>query len=207
LVENLILFKTFYYPISAELYFQSGGIFLLKIMRHSISVKKRFEVFKRDNFTCQYCSAKPPLIPLEVDHIYPVCKGGDNSIENLITSCFDCNRGKGSGVLENIPDTLVVKFERMKLAKMQYNQYKKILKNQKNIIDAEIEQVELVYSSCFKGWSLSAKFKISIKQFIQKLGVEDVVDSMEKACNRIENQSAVPKYFCGICWNKIKNNE
>ena len=46
---------------------------------------------------CLY-SGKPlnieDLNEYEVDHIIPVSKGGDNDISNLITSCFDCNRGK-----------------------------------------------------------------------------------------------------------------
>lgn len=31
----------------------------------------RFEVFKRDNFTCRYCGQAPPTAILEVDHIIP----------------------------------------------------------------------------------------------------------------------------------------
>jgi 5-methylcytosine-specific restriction endonuclease McrA len=57
--------------------------------RKSMSKKLRFEVFKRDSFACQYCGNKAPDVVLEVDHINPVSKGGDNSILNLITSCFD----------------------------------------------------------------------------------------------------------------------
>lgn len=62
--------------------------------RKSLSNKIRFEVFKRDNFTCQYCGNKAPDIVLNVDHIEPVAKGGTNDIMNLITSCFECNSGK-----------------------------------------------------------------------------------------------------------------
>ena len=67
-----------------------------QITRISISRKKRFEIFKRDGFKCQYCGAYPPNVTLEVDHLTPVCAGGDNAETNLITSCFDCNRGKGT---------------------------------------------------------------------------------------------------------------
>lgn len=63
--------------------------------RKPISKKLRFEIFKRDKFTCQYCGKMAPDVVLEVDHIKPVCKGGTNDELNLITSCFECNRGKG----------------------------------------------------------------------------------------------------------------
>ena len=64
--------------------------------RKSISPKTRFEVFKRDGFTCKYCGRRSPDTVLEVDHVTPVSSGGHNGQENLVTSCFYCNRGKGA---------------------------------------------------------------------------------------------------------------
>ena len=61
----------------------------------SLSVRMRFEVFKRDGFTCQYCGRKTPEVVLELDHIIPRVEGGTDEIHNLITACWDCNRGKG----------------------------------------------------------------------------------------------------------------
>lgn len=49
-----------------------------KCKRKSISKKLRFEVFKRDKFTCQYCGRKAPDVVLQIDHISPVSKGGKN---------------------------------------------------------------------------------------------------------------------------------
>lgn len=60
----------------------------------SVSKSLRFEVFKRDSFTCQYCGQRPPEVVLEVDHIEPRAAGGSDDFLNLITSCWDCNRGK-----------------------------------------------------------------------------------------------------------------
>lgn len=68
-------------------------------MRKPIKQSKRFAVFSRDNYTCQYCGKKAPNVTLEIDHKIPVSKGGNNAIENLVTSCFDCNRGKGAKIL------------------------------------------------------------------------------------------------------------
>ncbi|MCK4795228.1 MAG: HNH endonuclease [Desulfobacteraceae bacterium] len=48
--------------------------------RKAISKKLRFEVFKRDSFTCQYCGRKSPDVLLEIDHIKPVSKEGKNDI-------------------------------------------------------------------------------------------------------------------------------
>lgn len=69
--------------------------------RKAISKKVRFEVFKRDSFTCQYCGAQSPDVVLHVDHINPVAGGGDNDILNLVTSCEPCNNGKGARTLDD----------------------------------------------------------------------------------------------------------
>ena len=70
--------------------------------RKSLSKKVRFEIFKRDGFTCQYCGKQPPDSTLVIDHINPIANGGDNDMLNLITSCEDCNQGKGARLLERI---------------------------------------------------------------------------------------------------------
>lgn len=62
--------------------------------RTPIGKKRRFDVFDRDKFTCQYCGRTSEEVTLEIDHIIPVSKGGGNEPENLRTSCRDCNRGK-----------------------------------------------------------------------------------------------------------------
>jgi hypothetical protein len=56
----------------------------------------RFNVLRRDGFTCRYCGRSSPEVTLEVDHMVSVANGGTDDETNLITSCFDCNRGKGS---------------------------------------------------------------------------------------------------------------
>ena len=75
-----------------------------KLERKNLSKKTRFEVFKRDMFKCQYCGKSPIKdqdVVLEVDHIIPVAEGGNNEMINLVTSCWDCNRGKGARKLDD----------------------------------------------------------------------------------------------------------
>lgn len=67
----------------------------------TISKGLRFDVFRRDKFTCQYCGKTPPQVALEIDHIIPLSEGGSDDFSNLITSCFECNRGKGKKILAN----------------------------------------------------------------------------------------------------------
>ncbi len=65
-----------------------------KNQREEISIRKRFLVFKRYQFTCVICGRSGKGVKLEVDHRLPVSKGGTNSLDNLQTLCFECNRGK-----------------------------------------------------------------------------------------------------------------
>lgn len=65
----------------------------------SNSLKKRFNLLKEANFKCKYCGRSPPEVELELEHIIPRCKGGDNDKNNLAVSCKDCNRGKGGELL------------------------------------------------------------------------------------------------------------
>lgn len=52
------------------------------------------EIFERQNGCCFYCKEK--LRSFEVDHYYPISKGGSNSKENLVVACKPCNGSKGN---------------------------------------------------------------------------------------------------------------
>lgn len=71
--------------------------------RKSTGKRLRFSVFQRDHFTCQYCGAQPPAVVLVVDHIDPVARGGQTTIDNLITACETCNQGKADRSLGQCP--------------------------------------------------------------------------------------------------------
>lgn len=60
----------------------------------TVSKRTRFEVLRRDNYTCRYCRATDN--PLTVDHVTPVALGGTDNPNNLVAACRDCNSGKSS---------------------------------------------------------------------------------------------------------------
>jgi len=179
------------------------GLFIF-MKRISITKKTRFEVFKRDSFSCQYCYAKPPKVPLEIDHIIPVSKGGTNQIDNLVTACFDCNRGKSDTELQSIPETLQAKIEKKTIALKQYNDFQKLLKKEANDIGNKVNEIEKIFMSVYPDLFFTDRFRISVRQFLSKLEYDEVVDAMEKSVFKIYNPEKSLKYFCGICWNKIK---
>ena len=111
------------------------------VQRKAISKKLRFNIFKRDSFTCQYCGAHPPQIVLHIDHIHPVVDGGDNDPGNLITSCEPCNLGKGARHLSDVPKSLRNKAKEIKEAEAQIRGYNKIMQARRERIEDDMWRV------------------------------------------------------------------
>jgi hypothetical protein len=62
-----------------------------------LAVGIRFDVFQRDGFRCRYCGRSPKEgVFLEADHVIPRSAGGSDDMSNLVTACWDCNRGKSA---------------------------------------------------------------------------------------------------------------
>ena len=72
---------------------------IIKNTSRDPSLRLRFQVLKRDNFSCRQCGASPAndkSVELHVDHITPWSKGGETVINNLQTLCSKCNLGKSN---------------------------------------------------------------------------------------------------------------
>jgi len=67
----------------------------------------RYNIFLRDNFTCQYCNVSHAPINLTFDHVKPKHLGGKTSWENVVASCRPCNTTKGGSLLKDLPMSLV----------------------------------------------------------------------------------------------------
>jgi hypothetical protein len=112
---------------------------LPKSTRKPLSVRTRFEVFKRDEFTCQYCGRRSPDVVLEVDHIVAVVDGGADDLINLTTACWDCNSGKSSVPLghvmtgEDPHDRAVMMLERAR----QLEEYNRVVERDRERREAD----------------------------------------------------------------------
>ena len=181
--------------------------------RQSLSKTVRFEVFKRDKFTCQYCGRSAPDIILEVDHIQPVSKGGKNEIMNLVTSCRDCNRGKSN---KELSDTSAVKVQRQQLEAMQdrreqlemMRQWRDELQTEEDI---QIDMIDSTFMNSTK-WGISDHGRIGIRKLIRRFGFQDVCtavdiaitkyyDGTERGWNEAYNKIG------GVCYNRRKASE
>lgn len=64
----------------------------------------RREIFRRDNFTCQYCGKRSH--DLTIDHVVPRHLGGSHTWDNVVTACAACNHRKGGRRLAEAKMTL-----------------------------------------------------------------------------------------------------
>lgn len=180
----------------------------MAVKRKSISKKIRFEVFKRDGFACQYCGAHPPSVILNVDHINPVALGGKNDMDNYITACQPCNLGKSATSLAEIPQSLKDKAGEIAERELQIQGYQAVMNKKRLRIESEAGYVRDVYEKFNEGYTLTDSAMVSVRKFIERLGVNSVVEAMEEAHTRTSVRRGKEfKYFCGICWNLIRGGD
>lgn len=177
--------------------------------RRGFSKKKRFEVFKRDGFQCQYCGASAPDVMLEIDHIKPVSKGGKNDIVNLITSCFDCNRGKGP---RELSDNSVAKksIDEIRRQKEKLEQSKMIVAWKEEELEVGRYQVSKIFEiidSIADDFYVSENGEKIIRQCIRRFSFEEVYDAALIAADTYSDVHDAITKLGGICYNRRKRRE
>ena len=113
-------------PVDGELTIRSGRdafrvpeVILLsdydKLPQSTVQFSRR-QLYKRDNYMCQYCGARPGTEELSIDHIIPQSRGGATTWTNCTLACVDCNSKKA----DRTPKEAGM-FLRRKPAKPQFN--------------------------------------------------------------------------------------
>ena len=69
---------------------------ICRVERAKVSNKMRFSIYKRDGYRCRKCGISTDN--LEIDHIFPIAKGGKSTYDNLQTLCHRCNALKSDTV-------------------------------------------------------------------------------------------------------------
>ena len=180
--------------------------------RKTIPKKIRFEVFKRDSFTCQYCGRHAPDVILECDHIVPVADGGKNTILNLVTACVDCNRGKGK---TRLSDTTEVdkQFNEMSALNERRKQMEMLLKWKEELEQLSNQQIDVISDIlCEDGWYLVDQARAKVKILINRFGFCEVLEAAEIAKNNYITLRGMSVRFAiekmgGICYNRAKQKE
>jgi len=189
----------------------------------TVSVRTRFEVFKRDRFTCSYCGQTPPNVLLEVDHVVPRAAGGSDDITNLTTSCKDCNRGKAAGLLEEGTAPVVGRavIEEMQERLDQARAYMETLSALQDVTDQMVDRViaywARVYQAELEEREDATYYRIpggefpergSIRRFLRTLPLSDVLEAVDKTAGRLRyGDNDACRYFYGVCHRMIRERE
>jgi DnaD/phage-associated family protein len=169
---------------------------MIKIKKvRNISKSLRFDVFQRDGHTCQYCGRKPPDVELEIDHLLPVAEGGTDEFDNLVTSCFDCNRGKSAKIIQD------------HTGGYSKDEWRDIIKEKRQeTLQARREQLEevITYWADCRGTSRPSNYDLEgIYTFIEKYDPEWIKAAIHIAAQR--SPSNYVKYVAGILRNWGEN--
>ncbi len=171
--------------------------------RKNISKKVRFEVFKRDSFTCQYCGKSAPDVVLNVDHIKPVSKGGKNDIMNLVTSCFDCNSGKRDRLLDDnsILSKQKRQLEELNEKRTQLEMMIEWREELQQIKDNEFEYVIKTINSNMIDYCVNKNFKKTIRSLLKKYGSKILLEAIDISAESYinhENEATYENYLSRI---------
>lgn len=172
----------------------------------AVSRRLRFEVLKRDNYTCRYCGAKAPDVALTVDHVIPTTLGGGDDPTNLVSACEPCNSGKSSVSPES---DLVADVDAAALL------WARAMERASAIRGAEMRDMDALLDRFDENWKETTSecerpigWDSSIVTFLQGgLSFAELVRYVEIAfCSKAAFNN-VWRYFCGCCWREITRRQ
>ena len=162
----------------------------------AVTKRTRFEVLRRDNFTCRYCRSTEG--ELTIDHVTPVALGGTDDPDNLVAACRDCNAGKGSA----LPDA-----ETVADVAADAVRWAAAVKRAAVIMAAEQEAQEGLFAPFREeyGTWLPSDWMPAVQGWLDAgLSLQDAHDCMDISLAKPHvSHRAVFAYACGVAKNKI----
>lgn len=165
----------------------------------------RFEILRRDGYTCRYCGAKAPDASLTVDHVIPTALGGGDEPSNLVTACADCNSGKAS----TSPDEHVV--EDVDAAALLFAKAMEKAAELRRKDVADVHTLVEHFQHLWNQWSftgsgeqvpIGSAWRTSVASFIERgLSIEDLNEKIRVAMESHADDTW--RYFCGCCWREL----
>lgn len=178
----------------------------------ALSKRIRFEVFKRDGFTCQYCGRRPDdgVTVLEVDHIHPLAAGGSNDEMNLITACQECNNGKRAKLLAEVapkPDADLKTLEvQQELAELK--RYQEAVAAREAVLIRVVESLQQVWFACSDlEWCPADSV---IRQFLNKYPPDVVEEAIRDVAPKVASDYLPSKrgtQWIPYMWAVMRNLE
>jgi hypothetical protein len=173
----------------------------------SVSKMVRFEVFKRDSFTCQYCGRKAPDVILEADHVHPRAKGGTDDVLNLVTSCKDCNSGKRDRLLS---ETAVIDKQRAQLEELQERreQIDMMFQWQESLLEIQGDVVDRLHGVWrdATGYCLNEHGRKELKKHAKRFGIDELITAIHTAADQYldrDDDGVVLRETVELAWKRV----
>lgn len=177
----------------------------------AVTKRLRYEVLRRDDYTCRYCGAKAPHVKLTVDHVVPQALGGPDEPGNLVAACEACNGGKTSvppdaALVADVEcDALRWSAAMQKAAEIAHADYEARLAYRRVFRD-EWDDWKTGAEGAKQAVPLDAGWESSLDNF-REAGLPDW-ELGEAVRAAMANQKVAAdntfRYFAGICWTKIR---
>lgn len=195
--------------------------------REAIPKRLRFEIYKRDKFTCVYCGRSVPEVTLTLDHVEAHARGGSNDATNLVTACTDCNAGKsdvplgdampaiGAGAVDEMRERV----EQMRAYRLWRAEYDAELRDQLSVVwrawceafDGTVTKTE--DGERYEDPRVAFPTDNALTEQLERLPMSEVLDAVRIAAWRWRKRDdpifgqAVVRYFYGVCRNKARRRE
>lgn len=163
----------------------------------AVSKRTRFEVLRRDNYTCRYCRSTEG--ELTIDHVTPVALGGTDDPSNLVACCKDCNAGKTStspdeGTVTEVSDDSI--------------RWAAAMQRAADLMSERLSEREEYVGAFLNAWPSYRNAPTHLVDTVGRfydLGLPRNV--MLDAAQTAGNARGIhdrPSYFAGICWKRIR---
>jgi hypothetical protein len=163
----------------------------------AVSKRTRFEVLRRDNYTCRYCRSAEG--ELTIDHVTPVALGGTDDPSNLVACCKDCNAGKTStspdaGTVEGVSDDAV--------------RWAAAMARAAHLMSEKLSEREEYVGAFLSAWPSYRNPPTHLLDTVGRfydlgLPLNVMVDAAQTAGNA-RGISDRHSYFSGICWKRVR---
>ncbi|MCZ9631334.1 HNH endonuclease [Rhodococcus sp. BH5] len=167
----------------------------------AVSKRLRFEVLRRDSYTCRYCGASAPDVKIVVDHVIATALGGSDDPSNLVAACFDCNSGKSATPVDaaTVADVSEKALHWSIAMEMAANR-RADSESQKRARNERFEtEWILAAPHQFSSTQLPIDWRSSLDQFARAgLSDRDMIELIPRAMGAATANKW--KYFCGCCW-------
>lgn len=150
---------------------------------------------------------------LEVDHILPRCEGGIDDAGNLVTSCAECNRGKAGVLLGHA----MPQIDELEVLATVQESLERRARMAEGLAAAKLEreaidEIEDVITRDYEAdvGELPNRGSLSLRRFAAKLPLHEIEDAILHTAIAAKHHWSDYRrfrYFCGVCWRKIRQHD